>query len=75
MQRSLDAVVDVMRVPAIGDPGTAVVAVGALDPARDEPCEILIAGGGTGGVAAALAAARPAGEWCCSRKPTGSAGR
>ncbi len=35
-----------------------MLAVGPLDRARDEPCEILIAGGGTGGVAAALAAAR-----------------
>jgi FAD-dependent oxidoreductase family protein len=58
VQRSLDAVVDVMRVPASGDPATAVRQAGRLDSARDESCEILIAGGGTGGVAAALAAAR-----------------
>jgi hypothetical protein len=50
MQRTLDAVVDVMRVPASGDPSIAVVPVGALDFARDVPCEILIVGGGTGGV-------------------------
>jgi FAD dependent oxidoreductase len=54
----LDAVVDVMRVPASGDPALAVLPVERLESARDEPCEVLIAGGGTGGVAAALAAAR-----------------
>ncbi|TMH74128.1 MAG: FAD-dependent oxidoreductase [Betaproteobacteria bacterium] len=58
MQRSLDSVVDVMRVPVSGDPSLAVLPVEAPASARAEPCEILIAGGGTGGVAAALAAAR-----------------
>lgn len=58
MQRSLDAVLDVMRVPASGDPAVAVLPVAKDGSARDEPCEVLIAGGGTGGVAAALAAAR-----------------
>ena len=58
MERSLAAIVDVMRVPASGDPARAVLPVGPLAAARDEPCEILVAGGGTGGVAAALAAAR-----------------
>ena len=58
MQRTLDAVVDVMRVPASGDPALAVLPVERLDTARELACEILIAGGGTGGVAAALAAAR-----------------
>jgi hypothetical protein len=56
--RNVDAVVDVMRVPIAGDPGAAVVAVGAPMPAREVECEVLIVGGGTGGVAAALAAAR-----------------
>jgi FAD-dependent oxidoreductase family protein len=58
VQRSLDAIVDVMRVPASGDPALAVVPVARLAPERTENCEVLIAGGGTGGVAAALAAAR-----------------
>jgi len=62
VERALDAVVDVMRVPASGDPSLAVLPVGgpgALpSSARAESCEVLIAGGGTGGVAAALAAAR-----------------
>ena len=44
------------RRPVI--PGSRCWRSAPLDPARDEPCEILIAGGGTGGVAAALAAAR-----------------
>ncbi len=58
MWRSLDAVLDVMRVPATGDATVAVRAVPELAGAQDEACEVLIVGGGTGGVAAALAAAR-----------------
>jgi FAD-dependent oxidoreductase family protein len=58
MQRSVDALVDVMKVPASGDASLAVRRVESAFAARAEPCEILIAGGGTGGVAAALAAAR-----------------
>ena len=58
MLRSLDAVVDVMHVPASGDAGAAVRTVPALALARDQDCDILVVGGGTGGVAAALAAAR-----------------
>ncbi len=58
MQGSLDSVLDVMRVPANGDPAVAVLPVGKDQRPRDDSCEILIAGGGTGGVAAALAAAR-----------------
>jgi len=57
MQRALDAVLDVMRVPASGEPAVAVLPVPDLESARDAACEILIVGGGTGGVAAALAAA------------------
>jgi len=55
--RSLDEVLDVMRVPASGDASVAVVRCPAIEAARGERCEILIVGGGTGGVAAALAAA------------------
>jgi hypothetical protein len=58
MQRKLDSVVDVMRVPVDGDPSIAVVAVGDVTAARPVECDVLIVGGGTGGVAAALAAAR-----------------
>ena len=58
MQSSLQAVVDVVRVPASGDASVAVRTVASVDAAQAQPCEILIVGGGTGGVAAALAAAR-----------------
>ena len=58
MQRSLQAVVDVMRVPVTGDASVAVRTVASVDAAHDQRCELLIVGGGTGGVAAALAAAR-----------------
>jgi len=58
VQRRLDAVVDVMRVPASGDPSLAVLPVEPRASAGIEKCEVLVAGGGTGGVAAALAAAR-----------------
>ena len=47
-----------MRVPASGDPSVAVLAVPPIGDGPDESCEVLIVGGGTGGVAAALAAAR-----------------
>src|SRR4029079_5522205 len=47
-----------MRVPASGDPSHAVLRDGRGEPERTESCEVLVAGGGTGGVAAALAAAR-----------------
>jgi len=58
MERRLDEVVDVMRVPAEGDPGLSVRKVGSAPPDREIECEVLVAGGGMGGVAAALAAAR-----------------
>ena len=47
-----------MRACASGDPALAVLPVARLAPEHTENCEVLIAGGGTGGVAAALAAAR-----------------
>ena len=58
MEYRSEALVDIMRVPVDGDPSVAVVAVGDLADARVIRCDILIVGGGTGGVAAALAAAR-----------------
>ena len=54
----LDEIVDVMRVPAVGDPAAAIVRVPEPVEAPDVECEVLVVGGGTGGVAAALAAAR-----------------
>ena len=47
-----------MRVPVDGDPSVAVVALGNLTDAHEIRCDVLVVGGGTGGVAAALAAAR-----------------
>src|SRR6186997_824629 len=58
MERRLDAVVDVLRVPVEGDPGVAVRKVDSAAPDREIDCDVLVAGGGMGGVAAALAAAR-----------------
>src|SRR5262249_58756933 len=54
----LETLVDVMRVPAAGDPRSALVSVAEHSHAVDVPCDVLVVGGGTGGVAAALAAAR-----------------
>jgi hypothetical protein len=58
MIRRENRILDVMRVPASGDPLRAVVAVDHDAPAREVQCEILVVGGGLGGIAAALAAAR-----------------
>ncbi|MCE9657878.1 MAG: FAD-dependent oxidoreductase [Burkholderiales bacterium] len=64
MERRLDEVVDVMRVPAEGDPGIAVRKVRGTAPEREVECEVLVVGGGMGGVAAALAAARRGRRTC-----------
>ena len=53
-----DTLLDVMRVPVTGDPLGAVVAVDHTAPFRDVECDILVVGGGLGGVAAAWAASR-----------------
>lgn len=58
MERRSDSLVDVMRVPVDGDPGVAVIPVGDLHAEHNITCDVLVVGGGTGGVAAALAAAR-----------------
>lgn len=54
-ERRLEVLVDVQRVPVDGDVGVALVPTGGRRAER-VGCEILVAGGGTGGVAAALAA-------------------
>ena len=64
MERRLRSVVDVVRVPAEGDPGRAIVAVPAARPAETLRCDVLVVGGGTGGVAAALAATRGGATVC-----------
>jgi hypothetical protein len=58
MENALHTVLDVMRVPHEGDVARAVVPVPALEAADDRECEVLIAGGGLAGVAAAIASAR-----------------
>jgi hypothetical protein len=66
----MTALLDVMAVRGTGDPGTAVVECG--EPGRGAAeliCDVLIVGGGTGGIAAALAAAR-AGRRVCLLEET-----
>ncbi len=66
----MTALLDVMAVRATGDPAAAVVACG--DPGRgleERECDVLVVGGGTGGIAAALAAAR-AGRTVCLLEET-----
>ena len=58
MLRSEAFVLDVMKVPAAGDATRAVVPVNAGAPAETVECDILVVGGGMGGVAGAWAAAR-----------------
>lgn len=64
MERRLSILVDVMRVPVDGDVAAALMSTERLQPPRTLPCEILIAGGGTGGVAAALAALEAGRQVC-----------
>ena len=56
MERRLTTLVDVMRVPVDGDVGVALVNTAGRGAPQAVACEILVVGGGTGGVAAALAA-------------------
>jgi len=58
MNRKIDTVIDVMWVPAEGDPRSSIIKVDHDASASEESCDILVAGGGMGGVAAAWAAAR-----------------
>jgi hypothetical protein len=58
VEHRLDEIIDVMRVPATGDPSVAVIATATGGLPIDVDCEVLVVGGGTGGVAAALAAVR-----------------
>jgi FAD dependent oxidoreductase len=57
-ESNLREVVDIVRVPSVGDPAVAVVRVPESGTVPEIECEIVVVGGGTGGVAAALAAAR-----------------
>lgn len=58
VERWLTEVVDVMQVPVAGDPAIAVRPVIKTESIPERSCDVLVIGGGTGGVAAALAAAR-----------------
>src|SRR5260370_25597366 len=58
METRLETLVDVMRIPVAGDPRCAVFSLGECGGRADVACDVLVVGGGTGGVAAALAAAR-----------------
>jgi hypothetical protein len=50
--------VDVQKVPASGDPSTAIVRAVVEEPVPEVTCDVFIAGGGMGGVGAALAVSR-----------------
>ena len=66
----MTTLLDVMAVRATGDPGAAVVDCGAPGRSVEETiCDVLVVGGGTGGIAAALAAAR-AGRRVCLLEET-----
>ena len=66
----MTALLDVMAVRATGDPGVAVVECGTPGTGVEETrCDVLVVGGGTGGIAAALAAAR-AGRRVCLLEET-----
>ena len=64
MDRRVDSVVDVMRVPVEGEPLSAVVTVGNCGQAVERTCDVLVVGGGMGGVAAAGALVRHGLEVC-----------
>jgi hypothetical protein len=51
MSRRLDKLLDVMKVPDEGDVLQAVVTVNHAKEASDQACDILVVGGGMGGVA------------------------
>jgi hypothetical protein len=64
------ALLDVTAVRATGDPAAAVVDCGEPGRATEErTCDVLVVGGGTGGISAALAAAR-AGRRVCLLEET-----
>src|SRR6266567_1445281 len=67
---AMAALLDVMAVRATGDPGAALVDCGEPGGRVEERiCDVLVVGGGTGGIAAALAAAR-AGRGVCLLEET-----
>jgi hypothetical protein len=66
----MTVLLDVMAVRVTGDPGTSLVDCGEPGGSVEERvCDVLVVGGGTGGIAAALAAAR-AGRRVCLLEET-----
>jgi FAD dependent oxidoreductase len=63
------SLLDVMKIPPSGDPTTAVLQNLVPRNVEDVGCDVLVVGGGTGGVAAALAAVR-AGRTVCLLEET-----
>src|SRR5690348_6221289 len=59
-----DSVVDIMQVPLKGDASIAVVRVPSGPPLREITTEILVVGGGMGGIAAAWSALRSGRRVC-----------
>mgnify|MGYP000707626941 CR=1 FL=1 len=68
-ERRLDVLIDVMRIPAEGDVRAALVGTRDARPAETLECDLVVVGGGTGGVAAALAATQ-AGKRVCLLEET-----
>lgn len=64
----LQEVVEVARVPAVGDPTVAVARIPEPVGVPTVECEVLVVGGGTGGVAAAFAAARRGRRVCLAEE-------
>src|SRR5437763_14559876 len=62
-------ILDPLAVPAAGDPAAAVLTLAPPARVARERCDIVVVGGGMGGVAAALASAR-AGMRVCLTDPT-----
>src|SRR5262249_42209136 len=58
VSRRMTAILDVMAVRATGDPDRAVFEAEPGGRIEEIVCDVLVVGGGTGGIAAALAAAR-----------------
>ncbi|HWB99788.1 MAG TPA: FAD-dependent oxidoreductase, partial [Bryobacteraceae bacterium] len=56
LQAQQVTLLDVQQVPVEGDPGTALRTFRVPDQPREIACDLLVAGGGPGGIGAAIAA-------------------
>jgi hypothetical protein len=61
-------IVDIQRVPVSGDPASAVVRAVIPDRIPEVACDVLVAGGGMGGIGAALAVARHSRSVCLTEE-------